>query len=54
MDWADFHSGNWMLFDGRPVVVDFGAMSKVDIDNLPVEQINEVARPMKQIPVLRF
>lgn len=53
MDWADFHSGNWMMYNGRPVLVDFGAMSKVEVKNLPVEQLNE-AKPMKQIPVLQF
>lgn len=53
LDWADFHSGNWMMYDGRPVVVDFG-MSR-NLEDPPVDELNEVlARPIKQIPVLRF
>lgn len=57
LDWADFHNGNWMLYDGRPVVVDFG-MSQ-NLDEPPVEELNErvsaiLAGHIKQIPVLRF
>jgi len=55
LDWADFHSGNWMLYDGKPVVVDFGAMSKADVDEVPIEQLNEpMTKRLKKIPVLRF
>jgi hypothetical protein len=53
LDWADFHSGNWMLYDGRPVVVDFGAMSQVDVDELPIENLKE-SKAVRKIPVLEF
>lgn len=53
LDWADFHSGNWMMYNGRPVVVDFGMSA--NIDEPPVDELRELANsPLKSIPVLRF
>lgn len=53
LDWADFHSGNWMLYNGKPVVVDFG-MSQ-NLEDPPVDELNErMAKPIKRIPVLVF
>lgn len=51
LDWADFHSGNWMTYKGRPVVIDFG-VSK-DTDKTPPVEMSEDAN-VKMIPVLRF
>lgn len=53
LDWADFHSGNWMIYNGRPVVVDFGM--SVNLDEPPVDELNErMAKPIRRIPVLEF
>lgn len=42
LDWADWHSGNWGIYDGRPVVIDLGMSAP--LKTLPIKQLNESAR----------
>jgi hypothetical protein len=47
LDWGDFHSYNWMLYSGRPVVIDFGMT--------PQAFLSEVEYPaLKEIPILPY
>lgn len=39
LDWADYHSGNWGMYDRRPVVIDLG-MSQ-PLTKLPIPQLTE-------------
>lgn len=40
LDWADFHSGNWGMYMGRPVVIDLGLTSAYE--RPPVKMLNEM------------
>lgn len=47
--WEDWHSDNWGLLDGRPVIIDLGKL-----DLLDSKSENTIEKRAREIPVLPF
>lgn len=45
LDWGDFHAYNWMMYAGKPVLIDLGLTAPLGNTKLP---------SLKEIPVLPF
>lgn len=55
LDGADFHAGNWGMYQGRPVLLDFGMSRLHDRSGQPIQPKAGIHIPTrKEIPVLPF